>query len=228
MKGKKSFYLCYRATVVLNDDPASLAENSKVNLRLSSESAWFQIKEEKKILWRLKSGWRSSAVVAVWFVCFFFNLQKVYSILNNNRCPRSECRVVIHPQGSAAVHKLLRRCLTSAESCKWITVPYPHWGHTLLDATGSQDTVGSCHQLVCRLRGSEGKNFINQKYFSWTPFAGTRSETEVGIAALAALTWGFAARIEGALRTMWNLQENMMSEFHSFLPVQHYENRKRH
>lgn len=49
---------------------------------------------------------------------FFFNLQKVYSILNNNRCPRSECRVVIHPQGSAAVHKLLRRCLTSAESCK--------------------------------------------------------------------------------------------------------------
>lgn len=133
--------------------------------QVSCGSTWFQIKgknkRKKKIFLKLKTGWRSSAVV----YNFFFNLQKVYSILNNNRCPRSECRAIIHSQGSAAVHKLLRHCLTSAESCKWITVPYTHWGHTLLDATGSQDTVGSCHQLVCRQSGSEGEIFINQRYF---------------------------------------------------------------
>lgn len=128
--------------------------------QISCGSAWIQIKGKKKrkSFWKLKTWWRSST-----FFFFFFNLQKVYSILNNNRCPRSECRAVIHSQGSAVVHKLLRRCLTSAESHKWITVLYPHWGHTLLDATGSQDTVGSCHQLVCKQIGREGKNFIYQR-----------------------------------------------------------------
>lgn len=111
---------------------------------------------------RFFGNWRLGEEVVWLFI--FFNLQKVYSILNNNRCPRSECRAIIHSQGSAAVHKLLRSCLTSAESRKWITVPYPHWGHTLLDATGSQDTVGSCHQLVCRQTGSEGK-FFSEVFF---------------------------------------------------------------
>lgn len=126
--------------------------------QISCGSAWIHLKGKKRE--RFFGNWRLGEEVVLFF---FFNLQKVYSILNNNRCPRSECRAVIHSQGSAAVHKLLRRCLTSAESRKWITVLYPHWGHTLLDATGSQDTVGSCHQLVCKQTGREGKNFIYQR-----------------------------------------------------------------
>lgn len=192
----------------------------------SSESAWFQIKQKKRYF----GNWRvdEEVVQLLLFVVFFiFNLQKVYSILNNNRCPRSECRVIIHSQGSAAVHKLLRRCLTSAESCKWITAPYPHWGHTLLDATGSQDTVGSCHQLVCRLTRSEGKYLLIRSIFPKHLLLGHVLKQRLVLQHWLHW-WEFAARVEGTLRTMWNLQENMMSEFHSFLPVQHHENRKRH
>lgn len=180
-KRNDAFYLCYKPTTILKCGlnkikmvTATLARKYHDKPQVSCGSAWFQIKGGNKkwkgFFWKLKTVWRSSAVVygclvGFYLFFFFFNLQKVYSILNNNRCPRSECRAIIHSQGSAAVHKLLRRCLTSAESRKWITAPYPHWGHTLLDATDSQDTVGSCHQPVCRQTGSEAKIFINQRYF---------------------------------------------------------------
>lgn len=174
---------------------AMLARKYHGKPHLSCESAWFKMKGKIKwlgfgfgLFLRLKAVWRRPFESLGWllfgwgFVCliwffyflffffffflFLFNLRKVYSILNNNRCPRSECRAIIHSQGSAAVHKLLRHCLTSAESRKWITVSYPHWGHTLLDATGSQDTVGSCHQLVCRQTGSENFLLIGGMFFS--------------------------------------------------------------